>query len=386
MSQPISGDIIFRSLKDRDAIIMAANARTTPGIVKGIFRAAKDLDSAVMFEIARSECNQDVGYTGMDPALYARDVKAGAEEVGFDIWALHADHITVKKGDADDIAKTKELIDAQVDAGFTSFAIDASHLFDFQGGNMREELALNIDVTTELAKYIESRMSGKPFGLEVEVGEIGKEGSSGMVVTNPEEAVTFIKALNENDIHPQVLAIANGTAHGNVYDEHGNMIEQVSIDIQQTKAVAQALRDMGSDVRIAQHGITGTPRELISTIFPKGDIVKGNVATFWQNMVMDLLKVYDPDLYKEIWDWTLENYRPKNPGKTDNEIWGKNVKQALRPFYDRIYGIDDDALETLEALAYAEARIFFRAFGSEGTASIVRKAMEDASIVREAMR
>ena len=374
---PIPGDIMFRSLKDRDAIIMAANARTTPGIGKGIFRAAKDLDSAVMFEIARSECNQDIGYTGMDPAMYARDVKAAAAEVGFDMWALHADHITVKKGDADDIAKTKELIDSQVDAGFTSFAIDASHLFNFQGGNLREELALNIDVTTELAKYIESRMSGKSFGLEVEVGEIGKEDSSGMVVTNPEEAVTFIKALNENEIHPQVLAIANGTAHGNVYDEHGNMIEQVSIDIRQTKAVAQALRDMGSDVRIAQHGITGTPRELINTIFPKGDIVKGNVATFWQNMIMDLLKVYDPDLYKDIWDWTLENYRPKNPGKTDNEIWGKNVKQALRPFYDRIYGMDDDALDTLEALAYAEARIFFKSFNSEGTASIVRKAMEE---------
>ncbi len=375
MYEPIPGDVMFRSLKDRGAIILAANARITAGVAEGIFRAAKDTDSAVMFEIARSECNQDVGYTGFTPADYAKHCLEAAQKVGFDMWALHADHITVKKGDSEDIAKTKELIDHQIDANFTSFAIDASHLFNFEGGDLREELALNIDVTTELAKYIESRMSGKPFGLEVEVGEIGKEDTHGKVVTRPEEAVTFIKALNENDIHPQVLAIANGTAHGNVYDEHGNMIEQVSIDIAQTKAVAKALRDMGSDVRIAQHGITGTPRDLINTFFPKGDIIKGNVATFWQNMVMDLFKVYDPQLYHDIWDWTIDNYKPKNPGKTDNEIWGKNVKQVLKPFYDRIYGMNDDTLATLEALAYAEARVFFKCFSSGGTASIVRQAM-----------
>ncbi len=376
MYEPIPGDVMFRALKDKSAIVMAVNARTTVGVAEGIFRAAKDLDSAVIFEIARTECNQDVGYTGMTPGDYAERIMAAAKKVGFDMWSLHADHITVKKGDAADIAKTKELIDAQVDAGYTSFAIDASHLFDFQGGNLREELALNIDVTTELAKYIEERMGGKPFGLEVEVGEIGKEDSQGKVVTNPDEAVTFIKALNENGVFPQVLAIANGTSHGNVYDAQGNIMEQVSIDIDQTKAVAQALRDAGSDVRIAQHGITGTPRELINTLFPKGDIIKGNVATFWQNLMFDVLQVYDPDLYKEIYDWTMDNYRAKNPGKKDNEIWGKNVKQAIKPFHDRLYALDQDALDTIEALSYAEARIFFRSFGSAGTASIVRKAME----------
>ncbi|MCK4758277.1 MAG: class II fructose-bisphosphate aldolase [Thermoplasmata archaeon] len=375
MYEPIPGNVIFDALRDKGAIIMAVNARTTVGVAEGIFRAAKDLDSAVIFEIARSESNQDIGYTGMTPGDYAKRIKAAAEKVGFDMWALHADHITVKKGDAEDVAKTKELIDAQIAAGFTSFAIDASHLFDFQGGNLREELALNIDVTTELAKYIKEKMGDRPFGLEVEVGEIGKEDSQGKVVTNPEEAVTFIKALNENGVFPQVLAIANGTSHGNVYDEHGNLMEQVSIDINQTKAVARALRDAGSDVRIAQHGITGTPRELINTVFPKGDIIKGNVATFWQNLMFDVVEVYDNGLYKEIWDWTLDNYRAKNPGKKDNEIWGKNVKQAIKPFQDRLYNLDKDALDTIEALSYAEARIFFKSFSSEGTASIVRNAI-----------
>ncbi|MCK5024833.1 MAG: class II D-tagatose-bisphosphate aldolase, non-catalytic subunit, partial [Thermoplasmata archaeon] len=111
MNKPIPGDIMFRSLKDRGTIIMAANARMTRGVVRGIFRAAKDLDAAIIFEIARSESNQDVGYTGMTPDDYGKQVQAAADEVDFDIWALHADHITVKKGDSDDIQKTKELID-----------------------------------------------------------------------------------------------------------------------------------------------------------------------------------------------------------------------------------------------------------------------------------
>ena len=373
MNEPIPGNVLFESLRDKDAIILASNVRITGGVAEGIFRAAKDLDSAVIFEIARSECNIKRGYTGMVPCEYAEAIMGAAEEVGFDVWALHADHITVKKGTPEDIAETGKLIDAQIDAGFTSFAIDASYLFDHQGGNLREELAQNIDATTELAKHIESQMGGKPFGLEVEVGEIGKKDTHGQVVTTPEEAVTFVKALNENDIYPQVLAIANGASHGNVYDEHGNMIEQVSIDIPQTRAVARALRENHLNVRIAQHGITGTPRELISSTFPKGDIIKGNVATFWQNLVLDLYKVYQPELYSDIHDWTLEEYRLKNPGMVDNEVFGKNVKYAIGQFRERIDVVDDDSVDAIEALSYGEALVFIKAFGSKGTASIVRK-------------
>jgi fructose-bisphosphate aldolase class II len=375
MNEPIPGNVIFESLRDKGAIVLASNARTTAGVVEGIFKAAKALDSAVIIEIARSECNLDGGYTGMTPKVYAEEVSRAAESVDFDVWSLHADHVTVKKGTPEDVSATRKLLDAQIAAGFTSFAIDASHLFNLQGGNLQEELAQNIDVTTELAKHIESRMGGSPFGLEVEVGEIGKKDEHGHVVTTPEEAVTFVKALNENDVYPQVLAIANGSTHGNVYDEHGNMVEQVSIDIPQTKAVAKALRDNKLDVRIAQHGITGTPRELISELFPKGDIIKGNVATFWQNLVLDTYKVYQPELYRDIRGWTLETYKPKNPGKADNEVFGKNVKYAIKQHKERIDEVDEETVATIEALCYGEARTFIKAFGSKGTASTVRKAL-----------
>ena len=41
-------------------------------------------------------------------------------------------------------------------------------------------------------------------------------------------------------------------------------------------------------------------RDLINQHFPKGDIMKGNVGTFWQDVVFSTLKVYEPALYKNI--------------------------------------------------------------------------------------
>lgn len=369
--EPVPSSYFFNALLDRETIILATNTRIAL-VTKGILRAAKEMDAPVILELARSESDLSGGYSGLTPAEFSRRSREAAADVGFDMWALHADHIGIKKGTDEDIEATKELVSAQVEAGFTSFAIDASHLFNFQGGNLREELAGNIDATTKIARHIQEKMSGKEYGLEVEVGEIGREDEHGRVLTKPEEAVTFIKALNENGIYPHVLAIANGSAHGNTYDAAGNLIEQVSIDIERTVAVADALKANGSNVRIAQHGITGTPRELILEQFPHGDILKGNVATYFQNIVWEIFRIYEPKLFNDIWNWTIETFREKAPGKTDNEIFGKFSKFAVREFFDRIYAVNDDTKVAIDARVYAETLVFLKAFKAEGTASIVR--------------
>ena len=353
---------------------MAANVRIA-SVAQGIFRAAKDTDSAVFMELARSECDLKGGYTGLTPQDFSKRMNDAAQAVGFDAWALHADHITIKKGDAAEVESTKQLIDAQIAAGYTSFAIDASHLFNFEGKNVREELDPNIRITTDLAHYIQKRMNGREYGLEVEVGEIGRKDGSGLVLTKPEEAVAFIRALNENDVFPHVLAIANGSTHGHTYDALGNVVEQLSIDIPQTKAIAQALRENKLQVGIAQHGITGTPRDLINLHFPKGDIIKGNVGTFWQDVVFSTLKVYEPSLYKNIQDWTLEKYRPANPGKSDRQIFDGNCKMAIKEFFKELYSVDAATEHAIQSMAYAESLVFFRAFGAYGSASLVRKSL-----------
>jgi fructose-bisphosphate aldolase class II len=368
---PIAGSTILKGIAGHKAIVMAANARIAT-VAQGIFQAAKDTDSVVFMELARSECDLKGGYTGMTPSDFSEKMRKAAQEVQFDMWALHADHITVKKGDTAEIDGTKQLINAQIDAGYTSFAIDASHLFNFEGKNVREELFENIRVTTDLARHIKSRMNNKDFGLEVEVGEIGRKDGTGLILTKPAEAVEFIKALNENGVFPDVLAIANGSTHGHTYDANGNVIAQLSIDIPQTQAIAKALRDNNLNVGIAQHGITGTPRELINLHFPKGDIIKGNVGTFWQDVVFEILKVYEPALYKNIQDWTLEKYRPQNPGKKDPQVFDGNCKFAIKEFYKEIYSVGEETNRAIRARAYAESLVFFRAFGAFGSASLVR--------------
>jgi len=368
---PIPGSTIFRGISGQKTIVMAANARIAM-VAQGIFKAAKDTDSAVFLELARSECDLNGGYTGLTPKDFSEKMREAAKAAKFDIWALHADHITVKTGSPEEIEQTKQLIDAQIQAGYTSFAIDASHLFNFEGKTVREELEPNIRATTELALFIKNRMKGRDFGLEVEVGEIGRKDGHGLILTKPTEAVEFISALHENGIYPQVLAIANGSTHGHTYDENGNVVEQLSIDIPQTRAIAQALRDSNLSVGIAQHGITGTPRDLINLHFPKGDIIKGNVGTFWQDVVFTTLKVYEPVLYKEIQEWTLAKYKAANPGKKDSQIFDGNCKFAIKEFFKDLYAVDDDTKNAIQAMAYAESLVFFRAFGSYGSASRVR--------------
>jgi fructose-bisphosphate aldolase class II len=373
---PISGSTILRGISGQKTIVMAANARIAT-VAQGIFKAAKDTDSAVFLELARSECDLKGGYTGLTPRDFSEKMREAATEAQFDIWALHADHITVKTGSPAEIDQTKQLIEAQIEAGYTSFAIDASHLFNFEGKTVREELEPNIRATTDLALFIKNRMKGKDFGLEVEVGEIGRKDGHGLILTKPEEAVQFISALHENDIYPHVLAIANGSTHGHTYDEQGNVVEQLSIDIPQTRSIAQALRDNNLSVGIAQHGITGTPRDLINLHFPKGDIIKGNVGTFWQDVAFTTLKVYEPALYKEIREWTLATYRAANPGKKDSQIFDGNCKFAIKEFFKDLYAVDEDTKNAIQAMAYAESLVFFKAFGSYGSASRVREYLKN---------
>jgi fructose-bisphosphate aldolase class II len=369
---PIPGNKMFGALYNTEGIIMAANTRVVHGVARGIFRAAKRLSAAVIFELAKSESDLSGGYTGLTPQDFSNAVCGIAKEVGFAAWALHADHITVKKGTSEELKGVKNLIEAQIAAGYTSFAIDASFLFDLSETTVLGQLQRNIDVTTELANFIKEKMAGREFGLEVEVGEIGKTDKDGLVLTTVEEAATFIRELHRRDIFPQVLAIANGSTHGNIYDAQGNLIEQVSINIERTVEVAKAIDPF--NVRVAQHGITGTPLKFISTKFPRGLILKGNVGTFWQNLAWEVFELFEPELYEDIENWTLNEYRDEaaKKGITKNdEIFGKYSKFAIKEFKDRIYSVSEDTEHELEAKAYAEAMMFFKAFGAVGTADIV---------------
>lgn len=327
----LNGKDILAVLKPEPVIVMACNTRIKH-VIPGIMRAAQELDAVVAFELARSECSLEGGYTGFTPQLYVETVVEYAEATGFTKpFFIHADHITVKSTAPEAIASARELIDAQLAAGYTSFAIDASF----------NELPDNIRITTELAQPI----LAQNYGLEVEVGEIKAAGQEAEITT-VEEAVEFITGLRQHGIYPDLLAINNGSKHGNYLEG-----EKIFIDLERTGEIYQAIKDYG--VCIAQHGVTGTPLHLVGRFADYG-IRKANVGTQWQNIAHAGLP---EDLLAEMRAWAAANQ--------------KDIKFATKPFKDRIDRIPVSYQEKIAEMAYREAKEFIKAFRAVGTASKV---------------
>lgn len=360
---PISGRKIFDALADEKVIVMAANIRTQLS-TKGVMEAAKKLDAALLFEIAKSE----VGYTGQSPAEFYQKITETARQIDFDTpYAIHGDHITIKENTPEAIASAKNLIEQEVAAGFTSYAIDASHNFNFDGKTEREQLSDNIEITVKLADLIPRDAS-----LEVEVGEVGRTNADGTKkLTTVAESVAFIEALKEQGVKPDLLAINNGSIHGNIFDEQGNIVEQVGIDIERTKAIVDAIRPLG--VKLAQHGITGTPLRLMHLLIDAG-ISKGNVGTNWQNIVVENLP---QDVLAKMESWTLESEHAKKmlakkPKISRKELVAKNIKHSLKVFKGELLGLPDDVKQKIDAATQESALSFFTAFNAPGSASKVR--------------
>ena len=77
--RPVAGNTVFEALSGEKTIVMAVNVRMPRGIAKGIMRAAKDTDSVIMFELARSESDLTGGYTGMTPLDYYNEIAQAAQ-------------------------------------------------------------------------------------------------------------------------------------------------------------------------------------------------------------------------------------------------------------------------------------------------------------------
>jgi fructose-bisphosphate aldolase class II len=360
--KPLPGDVMFDALYPPQEIILSANPRMTKQVLEGILQAAKDTDNVVIMELALSEMDLNGGYCGVTPASFAQRVREAAEKVGWFGYVLHADHLTVKKGTDEEIENVKKEIDARVEAGFSSYAVDSSFLFDRTKSDVQGQLENIIRVSTLLFKYIEGKGMAH-YGKEGEVGEIGiKE------FTEVSEATHYVDSLKANGIDLNWLAIANGSKHGVTVSADGKIIPQLTINIQRTVEIADELSKKYR-TRIVQHGTTGTPIELIAEHFPKGKVSKCNVGTFWMLIVWDVLKIFEPELYKKMFDWTIKNY--KKDDTPDAEVFAKDGKRATKQFFNEIENISEETKNAIRARAYVEALVWFRAFGARGNAKKV---------------
>jgi fructose-bisphosphate aldolase, class II len=287
----VSGKAVDRAMiKKGHAMTIAANSRSN-FVLRGALLAAQRADAALIVEIARSESN----YCDVSMWNIARQADQAMNELGITVpVAIHADHYGIKK--PGDVAEAKVEIPTIFEAGITSIAIDASHLPD------EENLLANL----ELAPFVPSWA-----GYETEVGEIkGKTGLS-----TPDEALFLIKGLNANGVHPDWIALNNGTTHGIEASATG-----IQVDL--TARIHAALAPYG--ISGAQHGTSGNSSEKLKEIAAKTATTKANVATALQ---MISWGVTVNDYGNAILD-AAGNFI-KEPGKgLSEEIWAEMTAYA----------------------------------------------------------
>jgi fructose-bisphosphate aldolase, class II len=339
----VNGKAMLEAARKHKAMIMACNIRCRLP-VEGIVLASMAAKAPVMYEIAKSE----LGYTEFTPASFTAFIVQENERLGNVSvpFGVHGDHITVKK--LEEVDAVGALIAAEMEAGFTSFAIDASHM----------ENEKNLSATVTLGKPIVEA----DLALEVELGEIGAKSGSAEGFTQPDEAEWFIGQLDKRGIHPNLLAINNGSIHGTYF---GVAHEGIQLDL--TSEIWKAIQPWSVD--IAQHGITGTSVEKISSFIEYG-IRKGNVGTLWQNIAFGLAMNQNgnalttenrdyikrpyrgiPDeLWQEMWEWAITS---KNTGG--------NIKNANRDFAAKMNAIPTAYKRRIADHAYEEALRLFEA-------------------------
>lgn len=336
----LNGTDVFSLLRDDESIVMGCNPRIHH-VIPGIMKAAEELDAVVAFELTKSEGGLDGGYTGQTPELFASTVIDYAEQVRFTRpFIIHADHLTVHDATPREFAEAERLLEAQLAAGFTSFAIDASF----------NPLAENIDIVRRLAALI--RAEG--FSLEVELGE-PKAGENDAPLTSVEETEAFLLGLAERNVHPLLLSINNGSKRGNYLEG-----EPVNIELDLTGRIFRKVREFGI-TGLVQHGITGTPLRIVGKLAEYG-IRKGNIGTLWQNVAHAGLPL---DLMDEMRRWARQT--------------GRDIKHATGVFKEEIDAIPDENIAMITEMAYREAREFLTAFRAKGSASRLAERLEAAT-------
>ena len=104
---PLSGLRIFESISGKKTIIMAANTRITT-VAKGIFeKRQKILILPYLWNWRGLNATSTGGTHGLTPKDFSEKMNEAAQDAQCDIWALHADHITIKTESEQEIDGTK---------------------------------------------------------------------------------------------------------------------------------------------------------------------------------------------------------------------------------------------------------------------------------------
>jgi fructose-bisphosphate aldolase class II len=212
-------------------------------------------------------------------------------------------------------------------------------------------------------------------GLECEVGEI--KGDIGL--STPADALFLIQGLNAHDIHPDWIALNNGTTHGIQASSAG-------IQVELTSEIHKAVAPYG--LSGAQHGTSGNSSERLREIAQKTRTTKANVATALQMVAWGV----EIDDYgnAQLKDGALV----KVPGQGMTEdLWAEMVavgaekkykagdfKSLNLPFENKIMSqpkeIRDRMTKGVEDFVY---KLLTEVFSADGTAPLVYEAIMKAN-------
>ena len=335
----LNGRDVFEAMRHEELIIMACNARIKH-VIPGIMQAAEELDAVVAFELTRTEGGLDGGYTGQTPELFFNTIIECAERSEFTRpFVIHGDHITVMNNSAEEFEEAEKLLRAQIAAGFTSFAIDAS--FNPLRDNMR--------IVNDLAGHV----LAEGYGLEVELGKSKPVGSES-TITSVAEVQEFLQGLAACGVKPLLLAMDNGSKSGNYLDG-----QKINIDLARTMEIYHTARSSGV-AGLVQNGITGTPPQIVGKLADYG-VRKGNIGTLWQNIAHAGLPF---ELMDSMRKWSRKNRR--------------DIKFATGVFKDDIDSIPEDNARQIHDMAYREAKELIAAFRARGSATRLALLLEEA--------
>ncbi|WP_406854243.1 class II fructose-bisphosphate aldolase [Alsobacter sp. KACC 23698] len=221
-------------------------------MIRPVLRGAMRTRSPLIVQISQREFER----YGTTPRQFAEAFFDAVATEGLDVpVVLHLDH-------------TFELavIEAAMDAGFTSVMIDQS----------AKPLEENIAVSAEVVRLAHAR------GVSVEA-ELGKIGTTDFIetdedeehFTDPDEALRFV-----TETRVDALAVAVGTLHGHY------ITRQPRVDLARLTAI-RAL----TPVHLVLHGGSGVPPHMIHDAIriPGGGVSKVNIATDLEHAMLTAL-------------------------------------------------------------------------------------------------
>ncbi|MCB1357778.1 MAG: class II D-tagatose-bisphosphate aldolase, non-catalytic subunit [Maritimibacter sp.] len=193
---------ILRHNRERRGGGVASICSAHPLVLRALFRSALKRDTIALVESTSNQVDQFGGYTGMTPADFVDLVHALADAEGFprDRLLLGGDHLGPNswraEGPGAAMAKTRDLVEAYVRAGYRKIHLDASFVCAGDPASLTDEIVAAR--AAEMAEVAEASWEGTPpvyiVGTEVPTPG-GIVDAEEMHVTRPEDVRRTLAAF-----------------------------------------------------------------------------------------------------------------------------------------------------------------------------------------------